>query len=295
MQRIIVLGAGTIGSYYGALLSRGNDVLLVGRTPHIDAINSRGLTIRGEVKGNFRVQAADKVSEVPPNALILLTTKAYDSEEAVSSIKDKLLDDTVILVLQNGLGNEDIVKRITGTRVKVLRGLLTSGVESVQPGTIAVKLVGETVVEDTALGKRIADTFNEAGLKTRLSDSMQVEIWRKLVMNCVINPLSALLRVVDKELASPHLAGLKKQIVDECLSVAEAEGVTLEADLLAQLDRVIPTYGNYSSMCQDIMRGAATEIEFLNGRIVELGKRHNIPTPTNVAIVSLIKFLEGRK
>jgi 2-dehydropantoate 2-reductase len=295
LERVIVLGAGAIGSYYGALLSKKSDVLLVGRPPHIEAINSKGLTLSGEVNGVFKVKAAAEVEEVPAGSLILLTTKAHDSAEAVRSIKSRLGRDIVILVLQNGLGNEETVRGVVGGGAEIIRGLATSGVEFSEPGKIAVRLVGETVLGRSRTGERIADLFNKCGLKTRLTENMPFEVWSKLAMNCVINPLSAILRVPDKEVAADSLRGLRRGIFEECVDVGNAEGVRLDMSLLEGLERVIPTYENYSSMCQDIVKGKRTEIDFLNGKVVDLGRRHGIPTPANEVITSLIKFLEVKR
>jgi len=295
LERVIVLGAGAIGSYYGALLSKKSDVLLVGRSPHVEAINSKGLMLSGEVNEVFKVKAAAEVEEVPAGSLILLTTKAYDSAEAIRSIKGHLGRDIVILVLQNGLGNEEIVRDIVREGAEVVRVLATSGVEFTEPGKIVVRLVGETVIEEGETGERIAKLFNECGLKARLSDDMAFEIWSKLAMNCVINPLSAILGVPDKEIAAGSLRGLRRSIFEECVAVGRAEGVGLDMSLLEGLERVIPTYENYSSMCQDIMKGKQTEIDFLNGKVVELGRKHGIPTPANEVITSLIKFLEVKR
>jgi len=295
VERVIVIGAGAIGSYYGALLSKRSDVLLVGRSPHVEAINSKGLVLSGEVEGVFKVEATTDVYEVPSSSLILLTTKAYDSEEAISSIKDLLGKNVAIVVLQNGLGNEEIVKEVIGEKAEVVRAFTTSGVEFTEPGRITVKLVGETILEGGKTGERIARLFNSCGLKTRLSDNMALELWSKLTMNCVINPLSAILRVPDKEIAADSLFVLRRRIVEECISVGRAEGIELDMSILESLEGVIPTYENYSSMCQDLMKGKRTEIDFLNGKVVEVGRRHGIPTPVNETITSLIKFLEVKR
>jgi 2-dehydropantoate 2-reductase len=295
LEKVIVLGAGAIGSYYGALLSKKSDVLLIGRRPHIEAINSEGLVLSGDVEETFKVKATEEVEEVPSGSLILLTTKAYDSEEAISPLKGRLGSDVVIVVLQNGLGNEEIVKSIVGGEAEVVRGLATSGVEFTEPGKIFVRLVGETVLGEGGTGRRIAKLFNECGLKTRLSEDMPFEVWSKLTMNCVINPLSAILRVPDKEIAADSLRGLRRRIVEECVAVGKARGVELDMSILENLERVIPTYENFSSMCQDIMKGKRTEIDFLNGKVVEIGRRQGIPTPVNEVITSLIKFLEVKR
>jgi 2-dehydropantoate 2-reductase len=124
---------------------------------------------------------------------------------------------------------------------------------------------------------------------------MDIEVWRKLTMNCVINPLTALFRVPNTEIAVEGLREIRRSIVDECIRVAEREGVILEGDLEGEISRAAASYSNISSMCQDIMRGRRTEIGFLNGKVSELGRRHGVATPVNDVLTSLIRFMEGKE
>lgn len=293
--KVIVMGAGAIGSYYGSMLSRRSDILLVGRRGHVDAVNSRGLEVTGVVEGTFILDASTELSGIPEGSLILLTTKAYDIEEVVNDFRGLLKPDTVILVLQNGLGNEELVQSLVGPEVDVVRGLASTGVEFLSPGRIEVKLVRETMLPKTATGEKIGRLFDSCDLGVRLTERMDVEVWRKLTMNCVINPLTALFRVPNTEIAVEGLREVRKGIVDECVSVAEMEGVTLEGDLEGEISRAAASYSNISSMCQDIKMGRGTEIGFLNGKVSELGRRHGVATPVNDVLTSLIRFMEGKE
>ena len=293
--KIIVLGAGAIGSFYGSALSRKADVLLVGRQAHVDAINAHGLEVSGAVEGTFYMEASTELDDIPRGALIVLTTKAYDIKRAIGGINGLLKPGVEILVLQNGLGNEQLVRSLVGRDVEVVRGLASTGVEFLEPGKIGVKLVGETVLPETGTGRGIGRLLDSCGLEVLLSDRMAVEIWRKLTMNCVINPLTALLRVPNNEIAVERLRGVRVGIVDECVRVAEREGVALDGDLEAEISRAAASYSNISSMLQDVTRGRRTEIDFLNGRISELGREHGIPTPYNDVLTALIKFREGKE
>lgn len=293
-DKIFVLGAGAIGSSYGALLSRKNDVTLIGNENHVDAIISRGLTLSGDVQKEFFIKAETKIREVPSNTLILLTTKAHDSEKAITEIKGLLKDDTVILILQNGLGNKELVKRIVRDEIQIVRGLVKSAAEFLEPGKVAF-WNGETILEQTKMSKRIVWLFNESGLRTRISNEMDEEMWNKLVVNCVVNPITAILRVRDNEVAVDSLRQLRHGIVEECVKVGKCEGIVFQLDLKEAIEKDIMKFTNFSSMCQDIMKRKKTEIDFLNGKIVELGKKHNISTPINEAMTCLIKFLEENK
>jgi len=293
-QKIFVLGAGAIGSSYGALLSRKNDVTLIGRKNHVEAINTKGLEISGDIKERFFVKAQTNFKKIPSDALILLTTKAHDSAKALTGIRKLLKNNNVILILQNGLGNKELAKEIVGDKIKVLRGLVTIGAEFSEPGKITL-WNGETVLEQTETSKKVAKLFNESGLKTRVSNEFERELWDKLVVNCVINPLTAILRVRDNEIAVNALKEVRHGIIDECVRVGMAEGIVFQQDLKESIDRKILRYTNFSSMCQDLMKGKKTEIDFLNGKIVELGRKHHILTPISETLVSLIKSLEARQ
>jgi len=290
IEKVFVLGAGAIGSLYGALLSKGKDVTLVGNKAHVEAIRGRGLQLIGEINQTFNVNADTKIREIPPHTLILLTTKAQDSAKAVNQIKRSLKRDTIILVLQNGLGNEEKVKELVNNKVQVLRGLTTMAAEFLEPGKIRV-WKGETVIGDSETASEIASLFNSCGLETRVSKKMEGEVWKKLVLNCIVNPLTAIFHVRNNKIVSENLRWIRREVARECIEVAKAEGVNLEIET-EELDRKILSYTNLSSMCQDILKKKRTEIDFLNGKIVELGRKHGIQTPVNQTLTCLVKFLE---
>jgi len=292
-NKIFILGAGAIGSVYGALLSERNDVTLIGKKGHIDAVSSKGLSISGDINETFHLKAETEIRQIPEKSLVILTTKAHDSAKAIREIRKLLKHDTAILIMQNGLGNEEIVKRATGSKGKILRGTTTVAAEFFQPGEIRF-WHGETIIEQDEVAEKIVEIFNECMLKTSISDDIKKELWNKLVTNCVVNPLTALFRVRNREIVVESLKAVRHKIVRECVEVGKADGITFPPDLEDKIDREISNYTNFSSMCQDIMKGKRTEIDFLNGKIVELGRKHSIPTSVNEIIVCLIKFLEGR-
>lgn len=289
----IVLGTGAIGSYYGAHLSKKIDVLLVGWRGHVNAINTRGLAVSGVLEGRFYIRASTELRSIPQGSLILLTTKVQESETAIKGVRGLLSFHTAILVLQNGLGNEDLVGALVGPKIEVIRGLASSGVEFLAPGEIEVKLVGGTVLPRTVTGERIKPLFDSCGLETRLSGCMDVDIWRKLTLNCVINPLTAIFRVTNNEIVAESLREVRRRIVDECIKVARKEGIVLDPSLVETVTGEIARYSNLSSMCQDVIKGQKTEIDFLNGRVSELGRKHGVDTPVNDVMASLIRFMEG--
>ena len=290
-KKIIILGAGGVGSVYGALLSRENEVTLIGNRAHVNTIQARGLDLTGEKTQNFRLKAELKISEITPNTLVLLTTKAGDSIDAVEQMKPILRKDTAIIVLQNGLGNEKAVKKAVG-EVEVLRGVTEIAAEFLAPGRVHF-WKGKTTIAESKSAKEIAETFAASGLETCISENITNDVWSKLVLNCILNPLTALLRIRNNEVASESLKWIRHEIIKECLIVGKAEGLDLKLDP-ATIDNKISRYRNLSSMCQDVIKGKKTEIAFLNGKVVELGQKHGTSTPVNQTLTSLVKFLEER-
>jgi len=292
-NKIFVLGAGAIGSVYGALLSKRNDVTLIGNKAHADAVKSKGLSIFGDMYETLHLKADTEIREIPEKTLIILTTKAYDSANAIEGIKKLLKKDTVILILQNGIGNEEIIKHTVRGKVKILRAITAMAAEFFEPGKIRF-WSGETIIEQNEVAEKITEIFNDCMLKTSLSSDINKETWNKLVVNCVVNPLTALFHVRNCEIVTESLKNVRHEIVRECVEVGKVEGISFPEDLEEKIDKEISNYTNFSSMCQDIMKGKRTEIDFLNGKIVELGRKHHIPTPVNETLVCFIKFLEEK-
>ena len=273
-------------------MSKKNDVTLIGNKAHADAVNSNGLTITGDVNETFHLRADTEIRKMPQKTLIFLTTKAYDSESAIRGIDKLLREDTVVLVLQNGLGNEEIVKRLVNGKAKVLRGITAMAGEFLKAGEVRY-WKGDTFIENNVASEEVEDVLNAGGLEAIVCKNIRDKIWGKTVVNSVVNPLTAIFRVRNREIGTQLLAPVRRQIVKECVNVGNAEGVVFPSDLEKSIEREIAGYTNFSSMCQDIMKGNRTEIDFLNGKIVEQGKKHDIPTPVNEIMVCLMKFLEA--
>jgi 2-dehydropantoate 2-reductase len=289
---IVVLGAGAIGSVYGARLSAANDVTLVAREAHAARVNADGLRITGIDESVYRLRAVTALQEMPADTLVLLTTKVSDSDAAVRSIATLVRPDTTILCIQNGLYSEDVVKAIVGDRCLVLRAITNLGAIFKTPGVIELKALSSTLIEASPASDRIAGVFIASGIDTIVSGRIKEEMWRKLIVNCVINPINAMTRTEVGAIADERLDPLKRLIVDECVGVARRDGVEFDGDLVDAINQRYGSSRNRSSMQQDLLQGRRTEIDFLNGAVVRLGATFGIACPVNQALTMIIRQME---
>jgi 2-dehydropantoate 2-reductase len=292
-MEIIVLGAGAIGSFYGAKLAANNEVTLIGRAEHVTAINSHGLRIEGLESQMVRLNAATNVKQIGPDALIVLTTKVTDSDAALRPISSLIRADTTILCLQNGIGSERVARNALGHRGVVLRGITQFGAIFQGAGVIQFMARGSTLLEPHERSSTIAAILTAAGLDCRVSANIEADVWRKLVINCVVNAITAILGCEVGGIARAELEPLKRLVIDECVAVAAAEGIKLDVDFIAEIDNFFRPSRNLASMLQDLRRGRATEIDYLNGAVLDIGRRHGIACPVNGALAEVIKTMEA--
>ena len=291
---IIVLGAGAIGSLYAAKLSALHAVTVVARPDHVEAIARDGLRVTGQETLTCRVRASTAVDAIPQDTLVLLTTKVNDNHAAAVAIKDVVRDDTVIVCVQNGLGGEEAVKQAIGGRCLVLRAITQFGAIFREPGVVDFKVAGYTLLEASARSEAIAGVFTSCGLDGRVSPAIKTEIWRKLIFNCVINPITSITGSDVGSIADPPLDPLKRLVIDECTRVAAADGVVFNEDFVRTIADVFGASRNTASMRQDLLKGKLTEIDFMNSAVVGLGRRFGIDCPVNAALTAIIKALEAR-
>lgn len=293
-----MFGTGAIGSLLGAHLSRYHDVTLVGRPPHITAIQKKGLTLTGKTAHTVTIRALT-TPLVEPSNLIILTVKAYDTKAAAQQIKKILTPSTTVLTLQNGLGNIEILEEAI-PRNQLLAGVLTHGALLSEPGTVihtgkGTLILGELDGKHTARVRDIAAAFTISRLPATISRDITKDIWIKTIVNSSINPLTAFYACPNGYLhANPILRRVVDQICAESTAIAKAAGikVTKEA-MIAATSRVIrDTAQNSSSMLQSLQRGKPTEIEALNDALVRIGNRNHADTSLNRLLTQLIHWKE---
>jgi 2-dehydropantoate 2-reductase len=228
-----------------------------------------------------------------PDTLVLLTTKVNDNQQAAAALAGVVRDDTIVLCVQNGLGSEAVVKDAIAGRCLVLRAITQFGAIFRGPGVVDFKVAGYTLIEAGARSQALADLLTASGLDGRISSAIKTEVWRKLIFNCVINPITSIIGSDVGGIADSRLDPLKRMVVDECLKVAATDGVRFQEDFVRTIADVFGASRNVASMRQDLLRGKPTEIDFMNGAVVALGRRNGIDCPVNAALAAIVKALEA--
>jgi len=296
-MRIAVFGAGSIGCLFGGLLSKNNEVLLVGRKPQVEAIQASGLKITGLTEAHLHPRASTTLKGFEPE-IIFVTVKAYDTEAAAKAIAPHVGRETFVMSLQNGLDNLEKLTNIAGERL--LAGITSHGVTFVDFGQIRHAGTGDTVVGDATGGARhkaseVADLLTEAGILTTISSDIRAEIWLKAAVNAAINPATAITGLKNGALLlSKELTRLMELAASEVAAVAMARGVEMDPEASFEKAREVATLtaDNKSSMLQDIERCKRTEIESICGAVVRYGETAGIETPVNRALLALVKGIE---
>jgi 2-dehydropantoate 2-reductase len=294
---ILVFGAGALGSLFGGLLSQHNDVTLVARASHVEAIRSGGLRIAGITEMTCRVSAFEEVPlDLAPD-VVLVTTKAYDTQDAVGQL-EPFHGSAVFVSFQNGMGNEEA---IAARASRVLGGVTSHGATLPEPGVVNHAGVGDTVVGPfkgvtMEEAREIADILTKSGIQTRVSDDIRRDLWMKLIVNCGINPLTAVTGVPNGGLLQVReLRNAMERAVREAVAVARAEGVAIEQD--EAMERTVEvarlTAENRSSMLSDVERGRRTEIDAITGHVVSLAEAHGLEVPASRTLLSLVKGIES--
>lgn len=291
------MGAGAVGSYFGGMLARaGHDVTLIARPQHVEAIERDGLRMDTKTfDERVRVRASSDPATVAGAQLVLFCVKSGDTESAGEQIKPFVAKGAVVLCLQNGVDN-DVRLRAVLTQPEVAASVVYVGAEIAGPGHLKHHGRGELVIDPVRNIPDLAQIFAAAGIPTEVSDNVRGALWLKLILNCAYNAISAIARKPYGEtVPGVGIRDVMRDVVDECLAVASAEGVNVPGDVEAAVRRIYETIPQqYASTAQDIMRGKPTEIDYLNGYVVQRGKALGIRTPANQALWALVKLIEPK-
>jgi len=290
---VAVMGAGSVGCFFGAMLARaGFPVTLIGRPVHVDAVNQHGLLLEAkQFTEHVAMKAVTDVSGVKDARLVLFCVKSTDSESAAREIAPHLASDAVILTLQNGAESPELLRQLLPQRV--IPAVVYVATEMAGPGHVKHHGRGELVIGNAPESADIQQWFQAAGVPVEVSPNVMGPLWAKLIINCAYNALSAIAQKMYGEMVQVDgIPALMEAVVTECLAVARAEGIEVPGDMHETVRNLASTMATqYSSTAQDLARGKKTEIDYLNGYVCRLGKQHGIPTPVNQTLLTLVKLV----
>ena len=304
-MKTYVVGPGGVGGYFGGMLARNElfDVSFVARGEHAAAMTRSGLTVNS-VAGNFCINPAKVCSaqQIEDPDLIFITTKAYSLEEAASSLRGVIRDDTIVIPIQNGLDHDLVVRRALGT-TDVYPGIAYIISQITEPGVISQTagprelIIGDRDSQHNQRLEELVDRIRKAGINARFGGDIVNELWQKAVFLNAFGGVSALCRTpVGVLLADSNARSIYEQCMREVIATAEASGVALDPNLFeAMLDKSLGYLDesrklSESSMLTDVLKGRRTEVEQLHGRVVQIASELGVAVPVHQAIYAALKF-----
>jgi 2-dehydropantoate 2-reductase len=224
--------------------------------------------------------------------LVLFCVKSTDTESGAAAIRPYLAPDALVLSLQNGVENAEQLRTLPQ---EVIAAAVYVGTEMAGPGHVRHHGRGELVIERSKASDDVARTLIAAGVPTDISDNVRGALWAKLITNCAYNALSAITQLPYGRLVKGEgVTVVLRDLVDECVAVAKADGVTLPGDVDAAVRKIAETAaGQYSSTAQDLARGKRSEIDHLNGFIVRRGEALGVATPANRLLHAIVRLIEA--
>lgn len=307
LEPIAVVGAGAVGSWFGGLLAAsGRQVTLIGRAPHVQAVQQAGLQMqRGTDLQRVHLQASTALAAVQGAALVLVCVKSDDTAAVAAAIAPHLHADALVLSLQNGVQNIATLQQ--HLRQTVVPAVVYAATALPAPGVVQHFGGGELLIGPARPGaaalaaqmpqlQAVLELFAAAGVPVRITPEPLAALWDKLIVNCAFNAVSALTQTSYGQMAAlPAVAALQRAAVQEAVAVAQADGQPVDQqtalDAVARITATMPA--QRSSTAQDLARGRTTEIEHLNGFIARRGLALGVPTPVNQALYALVKLAQA--
>ena len=304
-QKIYVLGAGAVGCFFGGMLARaGHEVTFIARPERSEALNSLGLEMDCKVfHETIQVKASSELSTLKDADLVLLSVKSLDTARTLAQVKSILPSEAVILSLQNGVANIDIASKMIANPVYaavvyVAAGMIgQSTMKHHGRGELLVGSLGTASPAYNENLEEICKLFEGASVPCSIAPQIKRDMWLKFLVNCSFNAISGIGQISYGEMVkSSGIVKMIEEITKEFLAIAALEDVNISmSEALTANDSIATTMvTQVSSTAKDLAKGKMTEIDFLNGYIVELGQRYGVPTPYNQSVYALVKMMESK-
>ncbi len=298
---VTIVGAGATGGYLAALLTEaGVPVTLVARGESLHRIRDLGLDVTkpdGSTSRTrpYRILAVDDVDE--PADLVLFCVKTYDTESLTAALPRLLGAQGQLVCLQNGVRTEGVLAGVAGPD-RLVSAVLYVGARRTSPGavvcTVPPRLIlgpyrSEQPGGSTEAARRLKGLLDQAGIECSVEQTAASAKWQKFLFNCGLNPLTAVTgTTMGRLLAESGTAAVFDGLVDEAAAVADAAGAPLFPDHRARVDEVAHRMDISSSMAEDLQAGRPVEVDAFSGYVVELGRKHGVPTPTTDVVHAIL-------
>ena len=298
-MRIVIMGAGGLGGYFGArLAAAGNDVAFVARGAHLAAIKQNGLRVTS-ARGDLHlldVVATDDPSTLAPADVVMIAVKLWDTETAAETVKSLVRPGTAVVSFQNGVSKDAALARILG-REAVIGGVGQIGVVIASPGVIAhtgtmAKLTfGELDNARSARVESLLATCTAAEIDAEIADDINLATWQKFAFLVGMSACTASMRsTVGPIRANPQTRDFLRDVIGEVVAVGRALGIPLAENFaeqrMAMIEALPPQMT--ASMQGDLARGNRLEVPWLSGAVVEMGKQVGVSTPLNRAVFDIL-------
>lgn len=315
-MRYAVIGLGAVGSIISGLLAKsGENVVLIGKKNQVEEISKKGIKINGINSSILveNVQVSADLSRVSDSDVIIVCVKSHDTQNLAEELKKFIKKSTIIISLQNGVRNSQILKDTTENRA--FSGIVLFNALYTKPGEVTLSLKGGLILETDSLYKEAVKGFIEVlekfGIESKLETSIEGYLWSKLIVN-LQNAVTALTgQTIKESILNKDSRAIIIATMKEGLSVLQKSGIPYKTlpDIdpkvtirrLKILNSVLLKIGSRilklnetarASMWQSLYRGRPTEIDYINGEIVNLAKKHNLEAPINKKLVELVKEAE---
>ena len=301
LPKIAIVGSGAVGCFFGGLFAKaGFDVTFIARQHQIEPLNLHGLTIAwSDREETVPVRASASYEALSDIPYVFVAVKTQATLKTAKEIAPFLKSNACVISLQNGLDNIELLK--THIQHDCFAAMVYAAIAMTSPSTVKHFGGGSLVIGNTRpeqSNDRIEPLYQIlklANVPTKMSKNILEDLWSKFIINCIFNSLSAIAHINYSDLMqSPGIDSLVEKVKLECLAIARHEGVNLNTESISQMIADVPKNWpkQISSTAQDLFKIKATEIDYLNGTIVEKGKKYHIDTPINEMLYSIIKMRE---
>jgi 2-dehydropantoate 2-reductase len=298
-QSILIIGSGALACFFAARIGRsGVQVFLTDSwTEGLEALRENGVRLVEESRiTTQKITVLEKPDSINKFAAALILTKAYQTSQAVQSAYEFLAKDGTVLTLQNGLTARGKIVEILGEE-RVLSGITTCAAQMLEPGVVKYNGGNTVRLGSHLFAKNYREIFMSAGFDVTVESKINEMIWEKALLNAAINPLGALLGKTNGELRNdPEVNVLMKTLLAEGCRTARSDGIEMDEEYLEKrlITVLEETASNQCSMLQDILNGRQTEIDDINGALVEIAARNEIQIPVQVTLIRLVKAMQRK-